>query len=496
MNIILINPPDPEKGKWVREGRCQQIDIWGVPFPPLTLAQIAGQLDVNDAVEVIDAASERLGLEELFNRLTAFSPELAVLSTATPTLAKDLGWFSPLMKQRFPSCLIAATGIHVSVLPEEVLSAFPSLDYAIIGEPEITVADLVNAMRKHPPEERKTEFWLEIPGLAGRVDGRIRKSPPRPAIDPLDNLAKSRWDGIDFANYPMPIRNCRFGLVSFARGCPHDCSFCAASAYYGKKIRRYSPEKVVAEIVRLHTEYNVEEYLFWTEHVTADPEYLRAVIAGLNKRDMLGRIGWVGNSRSDVPDLSIFRDMRAAGCWQLAFGLEFGSDRMLRLVGKGGRHTLETARKTISAAADTGIACVGHFIMGYPGERREDLTATMDFACSLPLSLAHFYAPTPFPGSRLFEEAKANDWFEWPSYNDGGTDGGVTLAQDKPSLSGTGLIPPDEVERYIGMAYRRFYFRPSIMLRVARMARNTSELVQISKLGLRFATSSFMRAAK
>src|SRR3990167_9061382 len=166
MKVLFINPPTPKNETWIREGRCQQFDIWGAPFPPLSLAMTAGQI-------------------------------------------KDM-----------PQIKIAALGIHITALPKETLERFPSLDFVISGEPEIIGRELVNHLKTNEPK------LSDILGLGFRERDKIIINNQRPFIENLDDLEKPDWSGVDFKDYLMPIIGRPFNLIVFSRGCPYNCRFC------------------------------------------------------------------------------------------------------------------------------------------------------------------------------------------------------------------------------------------------------------------------------
>lgn len=469
MRVILINPPTPKKENWVREGRCQQFDIWGAPFPPLSLAYIAGQIKEIAEPLIVDSGPENLDLEATLKIIKEFNPQLMIISTATPTINTDLGWFAKRVKNENPNIKISAIGIHVTALPKETLRDFDSLDFVICGEPEITAKELIEALIS------KGDL-TKVFGIAFRKNGEILLNQKREFIENLDELAFPYWPGVNFENYKMPILNKPFNLISFSRGCPFNCKFCNAHIYYGEKIRRRNPQKIIEEI-QMNIKNGISDFLFWTEFATADREYLIKVLDLIISKGLNKKIRWVSNSRADVTDFDLFKKMREAGCWQLAFGLEFGNNRILQLAQKGPGASIENGRKAIENAVKTGIVADGHFILGYPGETEKTLLETINYALSLPLTFAHFYVATPFPGSKLYQEAIQKKWLvdlNWQK-----------ISQDTPNLN-TPWLDPSKIEKYISLAYKKFYLRPITFWRIAKIAKNPSQFFSILNLGLKF----------
>ena len=471
MQVVLINPPTPKKEVWVREGRCQQFDIWGAPFPPLSLASIAGQLNNLAKAIIIDCPIENLSLETTVKKIKKLRPDLIIVSTTTPTLETDLSWFVSAVKKSIPTAKIAAIGIHVTALTKQTMEKYPSLDLIIMAEPELTAKELTQAIKKK-------QSLKSVSGLAYRNKKRVVINQPRPFIDDLDDLALPNWTGINFNNYQMPIKNRPFSLISFSRGCPFSCKFCNAHTYYGKMVRIRNPKLVVDEIEAMMV-LGVCDFLFWTEFVTANKKYLISVLDEIFKRKLEKKIRWVANSRVDFVDKDILKLIKKSGCWQIVFGIEFGTNKGLRLSSKG-RVNIKQSKKAVELAQEVGLVVDGHFILGYPGETEADIKKTKDFALRLPLTFAHFYTAVPFPGSTLYKEALMNNWIIDNSW--------LAFDQSKANMK-TKLLNPEVVEEYILKSYRQFYLRPVIIKRILSVAKSPSELLNILKLGAKLITS-------
>jgi len=469
---VLINPPAPDGKKWVREGRCQQWSIWGAPFPPMTLALLSTQL-VREGVDtiIIDAGPEGKDLAVALKECRSFQPDLAILSVATPTVDSDLGWFAPKLKHALPGILIAAVGIHVSTLPRDTLAQYPCLDFALIGEPEHTITDLIQCLASGNNQPG------DVPGIAFRDEqGHVHITRNRDFIDDLDAIGFPDWKKIDFGNYRLPITDRPFALISFSRGCPFHCTFCAASAYYGRVSRKRSVDSLIEEI-KFNVSLGVTDFLFFTEVLTLDRRHLEQFLEALKAEGLERKIRWVCNSRTDTGDRSLFKKMREVGCRQIAFGFEFGADEILQLARKGTKHTTARGRQAAQDAASAGLVVDGHFILGFPGETEENLQATIDYACSMPLTFALFYAAVPFPGSQLYEEARCKGWVSGTEYRE--------YNQDLACIR-NGSLDPDVVSRFIRKAYRSFYLRPAIAWRLFRIPQSMKEFLRLGREGVDF----------
>ena len=468
MKVLLINPPVRNEGEvWVREGRCQQFDIWGVPFPPLSLAYVRTQLQDIADTRLMDPASHRKPLADVLREIHEFAPVLTILSTTTPTFYSDCVWFAAELKRQVPTMKIAALGIHVSVLPHESLRQAPDLDFIINGEPEPVAPALVRAVAGEIGFD-------QVRGLTMRcANGTIVNTPPVEAPERIDDYGLPDWDGLCFDYYRLPIKNRPFTMIAFSRGCPHSCTYCAAAAYYGKKIRRRSIESIMHEIDENETA-GISDFLFWTEMIGPDKDYLDKFVDALLAREK--PINWVCNSRPDHLDPDILRKMHRAGCWQIALGLEFGTNKALALTRKGGTATVEQNKDTVAMIDHAGIAADGHFILGYPGESRADLDATISYAASLPLTFAHFYTATPFPGSPLYQAMRERYKLDqrWKH-----------ISQDQYLFNQEGL-DSSVLERQVRRAYRTFYLHPGRMLKILKLAQTPTEKWHLFKTGTGF----------
>lgn len=465
--VVLINPPVPDERVWVREGRCQQWDIWGAPFPPLSLALISTHLiSCGFETVIIDSGPEKKGIEAVLDECKKADPFFAILATTTPTIITDLGWFLPELKGALPGLKSAAIGIHVSALPEKVLECFPFLDFSIIGEPEISAKELVESVYIGSSIK-------EIQGIAYRtIANSIKINNQRSFIDDIDSFGLPDWDKIHFKNYMMPIIGQPYSLISFSRGCPFRCKFCATQVYNGGKLRKRSIASLVNEI-KYNMSFGVSDFLFWTELMTLDKKYLNSFLDAILSENLHRKIRWVCNSRVDSADYDLFMKMRKAGCWQIAFGFEFGQNSILELANKGGKATIEQGKIAANAANKAGIVVDGHFMLGYPGETEKTMQQTISYALSLPLTFAHFYACVPFPGSSLYIESIAKGWVggsQWSTFN-----------QDIAAIRTDGF-DPELVNSYIRKAYRKFYMRGQVLLRILKIPNNIKEVANLITL--------------
>jgi radical SAM superfamily enzyme YgiQ (UPF0313 family) len=432
-------------------------------MPPFTLAYIKNILRKSTRCTLLDASAEKLTLAKTISHIKKNKTQFLIITTVTPTIENDCNWFAGAVRKAVPSIKIAVFGTHVSALPAETLKAYPAIDLVIKGEPEAVIHRLVAALIKK-------QSLRSVPGICYRAGNDIINNPLPVPQNNIDAYGLADWSDINIKNYTLPLINKPFLIISVERGCPYACDFCTTSFYYGKKLRYRSPQSIIAEM-RQNLKLGVHDFLLWADTINADPRWFESLLDKIINSGLNEKIRWVCAARIDNMSEKILIKLKKAGCWQVAFGIEFGSNESLAAVSKGGSHTTELARKTITQAQAQGILTDGHFILGYPGETAQDVSKTIDFACSLPLAFAQFYTPVPFPGSRWFN-ILPKDNLLWDKFTQ----------HDyiyKNSHSST-------IHRRVKQAYLRFYLNPRRMLNLLRFTLKHGRVLSLIPTGFSF----------
>ena len=419
---------------------------------PLGLLYIVSSCRRPDrTLELLDGAlySRRSGFEEA---LLARQFDVLGLSAITQNV-DEAARIARLVRNRRPDAKIVVGGVHASTVPLELADALPDC-HVIAGEGEESFGLYLDAV------EGKTGFE-NVPGLYWRDAGGLRSSPPKPIGD-LDALPFPAYDLVDFPAYTVGVHGLFFKRKPLAsmitsRGCPFKCSFCAKTALTGFTWRARSPENVIEEIELLAERYGVREIHFEDDNIALKPERLMAICEAIVRKRL--DIAWKcpHGIYAGGLDHDMFRLMRRSGCYSLSFGVESGSDELLRRAGK----TQDTAslRKTIESAHTAGIQCIGFFIFGLEGETPETIRQTVDFAKSLPLDAAQFNLCVPFKGTPIRERYLELGYVAGEDFASYDVDHAVV---NLPGLSAA------ELKKHRLRAFAEFYARPSIMLRNLR----------------------------
>jgi radical SAM superfamily enzyme YgiQ (UPF0313 family) len=468
MRLLFLNPPRRDGTVMVKEGRCmQRKGAWGYVMAPVTMVTMAtmARLDGHDA-SVMDCPAEGMTFPAMLDAVARLAPDAVFVNTSTPSIDDDLAAADGIAARCPSRPTVVLYGIHPTTRFEEVLARGRGVDCCVLGEPELTVQALTAALSKGGPPS-------SVAGIAWRdAAGNAAKTPAGPPIADLDTLPLPDWSLVDTGNYRLPLDGEKFLLVNTNRGCPYRCTFCNAYAYYGRTPRHRSVAHVLRELeagVRVH---GVKNFMFWAEEFVLD----RAFVLELSEaiaRSGLG-IRWVCNSRVDAVTPELLAAIRRAGCWNIAFGIESGDQRILDLTNK--RTTLAQVRAAVSMARDAGLQVTGHVILGFPQDTRETIAATGRFVDSLDLDFVQYYCAMPYPGTELYREGLERGWItstDWTRWEHNQS------VLDYPQLKGVETMA---LRRRLMM---RWYFKPRRILRTVRnhVRRPSDAFTMLARLG-------------
>jgi anaerobic magnesium-protoporphyrin IX monomethyl ester cyclase len=181
-------------------------------------------------------------------------------------------------------------------------------------------------------------------------------------------------------------------------GCPHACDFCSKPVY-GDLFRRRSMDRIMEEIRDIRS-LGYDGLWIADDCFTLDTEHVRRFCERMIRENL--RMEWTCLSRTDGLSEEVIDLMRGAGCRKMFFGLESGSNEVLRLMNK--HTTVEKSEQTVRMISGKGIRTAGFFMVGYPGENYQTIEQTIDWALNLPLDEISFTIPFPLPGTKLFQK--------------------------------------------------------------------------------------------
>ena len=452
LDVLLVNPPAPDGGIWIRsQHRVGRRSREGMIWPQVSLAQMAALLAPDCAVEIVDAIAERMSWPQFEALLREKRPRYYVTQATAPTLQNDM--YGTFLARSLGARTIAF-GTHVTPLTQETMEPYPSLDFVLRGEPELTLVELIAVLDEYPPlaishqPSAISPQLSAIRGLAWRRDGEIVINPDRPLIKNLDDLPLPRHDLLPLDCYRIPMIKGPYSFVVTSRGCPADCQFCIKHVSYGRTVRVRSPENVIAELWLLR-DLGLCNVHMYADLFTVDREQVVGICELMLREELDFR--WTCNSRVDFVDEETLRLMARAGCWMISWGLESANEGILRRARKGYRP--ERAVQALGWARAAGIKNWGYFIIGLPGETDETAQQTIELARKLPLDLALFHIAAPYPGTPFYREAVEKGWLRVGTrWEDVDMDRSTVL--DYPQM------PAERIEYWARRAFREWAFRP------------------------------------
>jgi anaerobic magnesium-protoporphyrin IX monomethyl ester cyclase len=351
------------------------------------------------------------------------------------------------IKKASPDIKTIIGGYHASALPEETLREFPFFDYLVRGEGETTLTELVNGIAAgRGPDGVAGVFYRD-------ENGEIRNNPAREQIADIDSIPFPARRKLDQGKYRVnPINYVKLpttGILA-SRGCEKRCAFCSQSVFRPVRVR--SAANIVDEMRQCATDFGMRGFRFYDDNLAAHRETCMEFCAELRNRNL--NISWNCFSRVDSVDPEMLREMKSAGCHQIKFGVETGTEKMLVVIKKG--ITLEQSREAIRMAKRAGIESQVSLILGLPGETEQDMRETIRFISDISPDLAGINLFKPMPGSPLFRQLERDGKLlhrNWPDYS---------YRQTRPVSGGT--LPQEELERALSRAYLSFFLRPRYIL--------------------------------
>ncbi len=479
VDIMLVNPPTADGAIWIRSQhrvgrRSRENMIW----PQVSLAQLAAILLPEYTVEIVDAVAMRMGWPEFEKILEEKRPKYYLTQVTAPTLRNDMyGVF-------LAKCLGAKTmafGTHVTPMTLESMRPFPSLDFILRGEPEMTLRELLDKLEHKTPsnshvakmlaETSKTQTkrmgskeivdaftestdgspYASILGLAWRQGEEIMINPDRPFIPNLDDLPMPKHELLPLDKQRMPMIKGPFTFIVTSRGCPAGCKYCIKHVTYQNSVRVRSAENIVTELEYL-VSLGIHNIHMYADLFTVNREHVISLCNLIIERKL--KIAWMCNSRVDYVDEEMLQLMGKAGCWMISWGIESANEQILKRARKG--YKKEQAFKALQWSKAAGIMNWGYFIIGLPGETEESIRETIDYAKQLPLDIALFHIAAPYPGTPFFYEVVENNWFrpgtKWEEVD-----------MDKSTVLDYGNITAERLGYWQKRATREWSLRPGPM---------------------------------
>jgi anaerobic magnesium-protoporphyrin IX monomethyl ester cyclase len=470
MKVVLVRPP---KVKGAIERSMVQ--------HPINLLSLAAVLErEGHELQVWDFEVEPFSEQIVRQKAENFEPGAAGITSLTcniKTANQIAGW----IKSASPETFTVAGGPHTSAIPARALEEFPNLDAVVIGEGEITLKEICDRVSAG----RGLEGVL---GCAWRGSQGPVIEDRRPLIENLDDLPYPARHLIDHSLYKgasspgLDATLHRSTEIFTTRGCLDKCTFCASHLVFGRYLRARSAENILGEVDQCMEKWGYRHFTIEDDTFTIRPSRLEAICQGFKERG----ITWDCDTRVNAVTRDMIFMMADSGCNKIAFGVESGSPRILKLIKKN--ITIEQARNAFKWAHEAGIITTAFFMVGsHPSETKEDLKMSIDLMKELDTELMAVAVAVPYPGTDLYRIMKEGGFIDeerWEAFNH---------LHSIPTWHTEHFSARKLVRLQNGIS-RRFFLRPSFIWKTLPKAMSWHGMKYYTRSGIDILTYLFIEA--
>jgi len=438
--IVFVVPPVNTEEIW------GELAEEGSILPPLGISILASLTRNNGFdTKIIDFLAEKNDFNSAVNRVLDENPDYLGITSTTDMVCSSIK-FTQAIKKRNKAIITLLGGPHISAVPIETMKEFDCFDFGFIGESEDTLIEFLKA-------HKSKRDISDIKGLVIRKSGEVVYTGVQQSVADMDRIPLPAWDLLpDITRYykPAVINYKREPVTSFvtSRGCVGQCIFCDTSVF-GHRPRAFSSGYVIRAIEHLNREYGIKEICFRDENFVAFRRRLVEVCQNIIDKKL--DISWSCNSRINLADPDTLRLMKKAGCWQISYGIESGSQRVLDILKKG--INIQQIKDTIKRTREAGIYTKGYFMIANPTETKEDIQMTRRLMLEIGLNDMVLEYFTPYPGIPIYKEMENYGKFnsDWKNFN--------TFSVNFMPYG----LTQSYLKRQFKLFYRDFYFRQRII---------------------------------
>jgi len=462
---MLINPPDSNQA--TLPGSNQVIDQHEFS-PPLGLMYLKSYLQSSSdhEIQLLNAQVPNLIEEDHIHRhIDSFRPDVVGITLHTLNLYDTFRTVS-IVKEMNPSIHVTLGGPHLMVYPEETLF-WPGVDSIVIGEGEITFAEMVNRLALKRDLEGVAGCWF-------KKDDSLIKNPPRSQTKDLDQYPFPDRSQIDPTQHRVPFDSLSPSAVMVtSRGCPFQCTFCCTM---DKHYRERKPQKVVEEMI-LCKEMGYRSINFYDDNFNLTTKRVTDLCNEIKKQKV--GLPWSCRCRVKPVTEEMLSLMAEAGCSRIHFGAESATQDILDKMKKNIK--LDDTHRAFILARKFGISTLGYFMIGYPGETRRQAWNTIRLAFKLNPDFAIFFALIPGPATEIYQQALRDPNF--------GGDYFLQFAKNPwPRMcchTWETAIKEKELLQICRLAYLGFYFRPRYLIRSMSRIKSLEDFLTKSRVAIK-----------
>ncbi|MBF0312910.1 MAG: B12-binding domain-containing radical SAM protein [Oligoflexia bacterium] len=423
MKILLINPATRRYIKENGEATCKNGTMpLGIMFIASFIEKHGYDVKILDVTiegyyteKIIDKNNIRYGqpIEDIEKFITDYSPDAVGVTCIQSMRYYEVLEVCSIVKTINKRTPVIVGGSHVTGAPRECLEN-ENIDYAVIGEGEITFLKLLKFL------EHKEDI-NNIRGLGYKtLDSRreIVINPGAEWIADLDSMPMPAWHLVPMEKYfeigvgPSQKMLNRYALLVTSRGCPHKCNYCPSFKCWGEKYRSMSPQRVLQEIQYLYEKYDIRTILFEEHNFITNKKRVMEICSLLKQNNL--KINWSAPNGMEVNclDYEYIKEMASAGCDMLHLAVETTSKKVYDKLDK--KVNYDHVHDVIKWGKECGMQIAAFFMLGFPGETKEDIENSIEYSTQIDADYVHFFIPTPLPGTPLFDECIEKKYISFP----------------------------------------------------------------------------------
>ncbi|MBF0343772.1 MAG: cobalamin-dependent protein [Nitrospirae bacterium] len=460
--VLLLSPP--------------YVDLYGDlskaagRYFPLGLGYIASYLRKYGShdVSMYEPEAQGLSYSAIVSVIKQTQPDVIGITCATPNFSRAIE-LAKLCKGHSPAKVVMG-GVHVSAIPEFVIQTYSDfIDCVVIGEGEHSMLELVNAYQNNAS-------LAGVNGIIYKAGNAVIRNGIRPYIEDMDTIPFPARDLIPQRLFVPNMHNVRYRscmTILTSRGCPFNCSFCAARIVSGKRYRMHSAQYVLEEMQMLKRDYNARQLIITDDTFTINHSRLEEICRGMIDKRL--NLKWFCFSQANTVNREVLTLMKRAGCYSIGFGLESSDAEILKRMGKP--IAPAKAKETVTIANSLGIKTQAFYIIGSPGETKEQMEDTLRFSREVNATLAFYNMLVPFPGTKEFDYFFASiplEEIDWKKF--------VAVGEDCVIKNST--VSAQEIESMIAKANFLYYTDIRRLLSVLSHIRTFYELANYFQGGI------------
>ena len=479
IHILLINPPSTISERY---GRKDLGEVGG-DMIPLGIACLAGYLrEKGFGVGVLDCPTLGIDSEKVYEIIKQKDPAIIGFSTTTYSLNRAIE-IADKIRSKIPDKLTVVGGSHTNVAGIETANEYGSyfdiIAYGLDGEYIVH-----NIVKEYTKKKFNRDLFLKdfktlenIKGIIFKKDNVAVRNKPSEVIENLDDLPFPARDLFPTERYmPLPNNYKKLPATNMIviRGCPYFCTFCDQA---GTGARRRSPQKVIEEIRDCVENYGIKEISFWDDTMSYHKKWMNEFLDLLIESKL--NLSWTCCAAvNTVDDQDLLKKMRKAGCWNIFYGYETGVEELAKNIKTNIKNRdFEKMKRIGKWTREAGIETRAGFLVGLPGETPELAKKTIQTAIDLDPDYAQFTVCCPYPGTQLANEIHEGKWGKF-----------LTHELKEYNMWNVTWLPfgyknAEELKNMERYAFRKFYLRPSYVIRRILAIRSFEDIKRYIKGG-------------